>query len=82
MSFYVTLPSNVSNNYYTNTQSNYTTKLDSPFNLTVPYEVALVEFAYREFMSFPIGQINVKFMNSDSFLPFKLPLIMNRLNIF
>ena len=61
MSFYVTLPSNASTKHYNNTQSNFTTLLDNPLNFSVPYEVALVEFSYRELMSFEIGFINVKF---------------------
>ena len=61
MSFYLTLPSNASTNRYANTQSNYTTLLDNPLNFGVPYEVALVEFSYREFILFEIGSINIKF---------------------
>ena len=61
MSFYVTLPSNVTSRHFFNTQSNFTTLLDNPLNFSVPYEVALVEFSYREYMSFDIGSINVRF---------------------
>ena len=61
MSFYMTLPSNASTNHAVNTQSNYTTHLNSPLNFSVPYEVALVEFAYREFVLFEIGSIKVTF---------------------
>ena len=71
MSFYVTLPSNASSQQYNNTQSNYTTLINNPFMFSVPYEFALVEFSYREFMSFDIGSIHVKFEGTD-FLPYKI----------
>ena len=88
MSFYITLPSNASTDHAVNTQSNYTTHLSSPLYLTVPYEVALVEFAYREFISFDIGTIKVKFPNDVSSRDFQIyaydnePLdhLINRLN--
>lgn len=45
MSFYLTLPSNVSFDIYSNnTQSNYTTQLKTPLELDDNYEVALTEF--------------------------------------
>ena len=71
-----------------NTQSNFTTHLSTPLYLTVPYEVALVEFVYREFISFDIGTIKVKFPKDVSSRDFQIyaydnePLdhLINRLN--
>ena len=46
-SFYVTLPSNSSMNYYpNNTLTHYTTKLKLPLELNTKYEVALTEIIY------------------------------------
>jgi hypothetical protein len=77
MSFYITLPSNSSTQQYANTQTNYTTLLQTALTLNVPYEVALVEFSYREYMSFDIGFLNVKFRDGtetakEQFRSFKL----------
>ena len=49
MSFYVTLPSNSSLDYFpNNTLNNYTTKLHSALRLDGEYEVGLVELAYPQ----------------------------------
>ena len=56
MSFYVTLPSNASMEFYeNNTVSNYTTKLKIPLKFNVPYEVAIVEMTYTESWTSTIG---------------------------
>jgi len=88
MSFYVTLPSNVDNSNYKNTQSNYTTLFPVPLSFNVQYEVALVEFTFREYMSMDIGHILVQFPQDTEFRPFKIkafdnePIqhLINRLN--
>jgi hypothetical protein len=49
MSFYVTLPSNSSFEYYPeNTLNNYATKLHPTLRLEGNYEVGLVEISYHE----------------------------------
>jgi hypothetical protein len=49
MSFYATLPSNSSFEYYPeNTLNNYTTKLHSTLRLEENYEVGLVEMSYQQ----------------------------------
>ena len=60
MSFYLTLPSNVTSEIHTNRQSNFTTHFKIPIRLSSEYEVALVEFTYREFIEVDLGQIHVK----------------------
>ena len=77
MSFYMTLPSNSSSNHYINKQSNYTTKLDNPLSFTVPYEVALVEFSYRQFLSFDVGLIKIKFNKDSNFRPCRIRVFDN-----
>ena len=77
MSFFMTLPSNASSKHYNNTQANYTTKLDSPLTFSVPYEVALVEFSYRQFISFDIGIMKIKFKNEEKYRPFRLRVFDN-----
>jgi hypothetical protein len=72
MSFYITLPSNVNNNVVENTQSNYTTTLQTPIEVVGEYEVALVEFAYREFIEVDLGKILVKFKNDNNFRQCKI----------
>jgi hypothetical protein len=66
MSFYITLPSNTTSKHYDNTQSNYTTELTTPLSLDVPYEVALVEFSYREFLAIDIGAILFSFVDPQT----------------
>jgi len=56
MSFYVTLPSNSSKEFYPeNTLTNFTTKLQPPFYLTQNYEVGIVE------VMFPFNWFNPDF---------------------
>ena len=77
MSFYMTLPSNSSSNHYNNKQSNYTTKLDNPLSFSVPYEVALVEFSYRQYLSFDIGMIKIKFNKDNDYRPCRIRIFDN-----
>jgi hypothetical protein len=77
MSFYVTLPSNVLTSEYKNTQSNYTTQFPVPLSFNVQYEVALVEFTYREYMSNDIGNIYVRWGIDTDFRPFPLKAFDN-----
>ena len=72
MSFYLTLPSNVTSEIHTNRQSNFTTHFKIPIRLSSEYEVALVEFTYREFIEVDLGQIHVKYENDTNFRPFNL----------
>lgn len=72
MSFYVTLPSNAGNNVFENSQSNFTVVFPKPIDLTRNYEVALVEFSYREFIEVDLGLIHVKFDNDTNFKPYKI----------
>ena len=65
MSFYIPLPSNVLSKSGNNVQSNYTTYFPYPLYLNIPYEVALVEFIYREYISFEIGSIEVKLPDTE-----------------
>lgn len=64
MSFYVTLPSNSSTNFFDNTISNFTTQLHLPISFDRPYEVALVEFSYDHYWRVNIGQL--KYYHSDN----------------
>lgn len=64
MSFYVTLPSNSSTNYFENTISNFTTQLHLPITFDRPYEVALVEFSYDHYWKVNIGQL--KYYHSEN----------------
>ena len=77
MSFYMTLPNNSSSNHYNNKQSNYTTKLDNPLSFTVPYEVALVEFSYRQYLSFDIGLMKIKFNKDSDYRPCRIMIFDN-----
>ena len=64
-SFYVTLPSNSSMNYYPgNTLANYVTKLPHSFDLPGEWEVGLSE------IQFPISWFNVTDRESHLFLMF------------
>jgi hypothetical protein len=66
MSFYVTLPSNSSKEFYPeNTLTNFTTKLQPPFYLNQTYEVGIVE------ITFPYNWFNQNFE----------PIIFNKLTI-
>lgn len=80
MSFYATLPSNSSFEYYPeNTLNNYTTKLHSTLRLEGNYEVGLVEMSYPQnwiykkdgVITFKIDKkidtFKVKFQNYDTF---------------
>ena len=67
----MTLPSNVETPHFQNKQSNYTTPLDSPIILNIPYEVALVEFAFREFIQIDIGTLYFK-IGDAPYAEFKL----------
>ena len=78
MNFFITLPSNVETPHYQNKQSNYTTPLDTPIIFNIPYEVALVEFAYREFIEIDIGTIFFKYTTNDkNFRPMKIKAYEN-----
>jgi len=79
MSFYVTLPSNSSFEYFPeNTLNNYTTKLHTTLRLEGNYEVGLVEMSYPQnwiykkdgFITFKIDKkivtFKVKFQNYDT----------------
>jgi hypothetical protein len=58
MSFYITLPSNASmETYPDNKMSNYTTKLKSPIKLDDEWQVALVEFTYRQSINIKLGEM-------------------------
>lgn len=58
MSFYITLPSNSSMNYFPdNSLTNYRTQLPIPLKFDVPYEVALVEIIFRQNWSIDLGII-------------------------
>ena len=56
--FYVFLPSNAAK-FPKNTQSNYTTVLESPIELIGKYQVALVEIS--NFSDFSLGMGTVRF---------------------
>ena len=59
-SFYVTLPSNSSMEYFpNNTMSEYTTVLPQPIKLNGKFEVALTELNYSPYFSVPIGKIEI-----------------------
>jgi hypothetical protein len=59
MSFYLTLPSTASLQYYPdNTQSNYTTILKQPITLASDYEVALSEITFSPNMKVDLGTIS------------------------
>jgi len=58
--FYVFLPSNAAK-FPKNTQSNYTTVLESPIELIGKYQVALVEIS--NFSDFSLGMGTVRFKN-------------------
>ena len=77
MSFFMTLPSNASSKHYNNTQSNYTTKLDNPLSFSVPYEVALVEFSYRQYLSFDIGIMKFKLDKDSQYRQFRMRIFDN-----
>jgi hypothetical protein len=70
--FYVVLPSNSSSNHTNNTQANFTTYLNNPITFRVPYEVCMKEFSYREYISFDIGDILLKFIGETQYRPFNL----------
>jgi len=58
MSFYVTLPSNSSRDFFAqNTISNFTTQLKIPITLNGPYEVALVEITYDHCWDVDMGEL-------------------------
>ena len=77
MSFFMTLPSNVISHHHNNKQSNYTTQLSSPLSFSVPYEVALVEFSYRQFISFNIGSLHIKLDGDTKFRIYQINIYDN-----
>jgi hypothetical protein len=66
MSFYITLPSNVKSYSQTNTQSNYTTEFDDPLKIEGNYEVALVEFTFREFIEIELGRMMINYESENN----------------
>ncbi len=72
MSFYVTLPSNSSMDYYDNTVSNFTTHLSIPIQLNGPNEVGLVEITYDHCWEIDLGYI--KYMDLSKNV-FKIPIV-------
>ena len=58
MSFYVTLPSNVSDDEFKNNRTtNFTTRLKAPKHFNIQYEVALVEIIYNQTWRVDLGKI-------------------------
>jgi hypothetical protein len=72
MSFYATLLINVSSIYNENTQSNFTTDFLTPLYFSTPYKVCLEEVTFRDYMSYSIGSIRVKFQGDILFRPLNL----------
>ena len=66
MSFYVTLPSNSSMEFYPdNVITNFTTQLKIPIKFDVPYEVALVEISFNQSWKKKLGYLNFSFNGSQ-----------------
>lgn len=64
MSFYVTLPSNVSIEFFpTNTTTNYTTLLKTPLRLNTEYEVGLAEIIYNQSWKVNLGKVFINDRN-------------------
>ena len=62
MSFYVTLPSNSSMEFYPdNVITNFTTQLKIPIKFDVPYEVALVEISFNQSWKKKLGLLNFSY---------------------
>jgi hypothetical protein len=79
--FYVSLPSNAAK-FPKNTQSNYTTVLESPIELIGKYQVALVEISNFSDFSISMGQVRFKnpffgaiYENRKEFIDFNLRLV-------
>ena len=79
--FYVSLPSNAAK-FPKNTQSNYTTVLESPIELIGKYQVALVEISNFSDFSINMGQVRFKnpffgaiYENRKEFIDFNLRLV-------